>query len=105
MNLENTTFKQADKIVKDFQKKNKEDFIRVEFVGTKDAISSIDKEEYRKLGVDVKVKSVELETEEVETAEEIKALSGSDIAEKFKGFCEQNDYSYNEGMEILKEVL
>ena len=55
--------------------------------------------------MDVKVKSVELETEEVETAEEIKALSGSDIAEKFKGFCEQNDYSYNEGMEILKEVL
>lgn len=105
VNLENTTFKQADKIVKDFQKKNKEDFIRVEFVGTKDAISSIDKEEYRKLGVDVKVKSVELETEEVETAEEIKALSGSDIADKFKGFCEQNDYSYNEGMEILKEVL
>ena len=105
VNLENTTFKQADKIVKDFQKKNKEDFVRVEFVGTKDAISSIDKEEYRKLGVDVKVKSVELETEEVETAEEIKALSGSDIAEKFKGFCEQNDYSYNEGMEILKEVL
>ena len=45
------------------------------------------------------------ESTETSTAEEIKALSGSDIADKFKEFCRQNDYSYNEGMEILKEVL
>lgn len=105
INLEDTTFKQADKIVKEFKEKNQDDFVRVEFVGTKDAITSIDKEEYKKLGIDVKVKAVELEAVEADIAEEVKVLSNSDITERFKDFCTQNEYSYEEGMEILKEVL
>ena len=32
-------------------------------------------------------------------------LSDSDIVEKFKEFCNENDYRYEEGLSILKQVL
>lgn len=52
----------------------------------------------------MKIKINEIENTESET-EEVKALTNTDIVDKFKLFCEQNEYDYKEGVEILKEVI
>lgn len=105
INLKETTFSQVDKIIKTLKKNNPNDHVRVELVGSQDELNSIDKEMYRTLGVDIKTKAVELENNEVETAEEIKALTNEDIIKKFEVWCQENKYEITEGVEILKQVL
>ena len=105
IDLDHTTFMQASQKIKSFKKLNEDGFIRVEFRGSQDELKAIDKKTYQELGIDVKIKVNELETTEVEQAEEVKALTTSDLAKKFKEFCEQNEYNYDEGYSILKQVL
>lgn len=104
INMDEMTFKQADKVIKKFKEENNDSFVRVEIKGSEDIIKSIDKKEYQSLGIDVKIKINEIENTESET-EEVKALTNTDIVDKFKLFCEQNEYDYKEGVEILKEVI
>ena len=99
------TFKQVDKVIKALKENNPDDYVRVEIVGSQDQLKSIDKKVYQELGIDVKLKAKELEVTEIEVAEEVKALSNSDIAVKFKDWCKENDYNYEEGYNILKQVL
>ena len=106
IDLNTTTLKQVDKIVKMFKDENPDNLLRVEFKGNQDELKSIDKKVYTELGIDVKMKIKEIEntSEELKTSK-IEALTNSDIVDKFKVFCEQNDYSYEKGLTILKEVL
>ena len=89
-----------------FKDENPDNLLRVEFKGNQDELKSIDKKVYTELGIDVKMKVKEIEntSEELKTSK-IEALTNSDIVDKFKVFCEQNDYSYEKGLTILKEVL
>ena len=105
IDLNSTTLKQVDKIVKMFKDENPGNLLRVEFKGNKDELSSIDKKTYQELGIDVKTKLDEVEIIDVETSEEVKALSSNDIVKRFKTFCDENDYNYNEGVEILEKAL
>lgn len=105
VNLDEMTFKQVDKVIKALKENNPDDYVRVEIVGSQDQLKSIDKKVYQELGIDVKLKAKELEVAEIEVAEEVKALSNSDIAVKFKDWCKENDYNYEEGYNILKQVL
>lgn len=105
INLEDTTIKQADKIIKSFKKENENSFIRVEFKGNQDELKSIDKKIYQELGIDVKLKANEIDTSDNIDISEVKALTNSDIVRKFKDFCEQNEYNYKEGLIILQQVL
>ena len=106
IDLQTTTSKQVDKLVKSFKKENEDAFIRVEFKGNQDELKAIDKKVYQELGIDVKLKATEVEdnSNEVETSE-VKALTNSDIIKKFKDFCNQNEYDYREGLTILEQVL
>lgn len=104
VNLDEMTFKQVDKVIKKFKEENNDSFVRVEIKGSEDAIKSIDKKEYQSLGIDVKTKVNEIENIDGDI-EEVRALTSTDIADKFKLFCEQNEYDYDEGIEILKEVI
>lgn len=105
IDLNSTTLKQVDKIVKMFKDENPDNLLRVEFKGNKDELSSLDKKTYQELGIDVKTKLDEVEILDIETSEEVKALSSNDIVKRFKTFCNENDYNYNEGIEILEKVL
>lgn len=104
VNLDEMTFKQVDKVIKKFKEENNDSFVRVEIKGSEDAIKSIDKKEYQSLGIDIKTKVNEIENIDGDI-EEVRALTTTDIADKFKLFCEQNEYDYDEGIEILKEVI
>lgn len=104
VNLDEMTFKQVDKVIKKFKEENNDSFVRVEIKGSEDAIKSIDKKEYQSLGIDIKTKVNEIENIDGDI-EEVRALTTADIADKFKLFCEQNEYDYDEGIEILKEVI
>lgn len=106
IDLSATTLKQVNKIVKMFKDENPDNLLRVEFKGNQDELKSIDKKVYTELGIDVKMKAKEIEeiSEEAEVSE-IKTLTNSDIINKFKIFCEQNDYSYEKGLTILEQVL
>lgn len=104
VNLDEMTFKQVDKVIKKFKEENNDSFVRVEINGSEDAIKSIDKKEYQSLGIDIKTKVNEIENIDGDI-EEVRALTTIDIVDKFKLFCEQNEYDYEEGIEILKEVI
>lgn len=105
VSLDNMTFKQADIAIRRFKENNPDDFVRVELQGSQDEVKAIDKKIYQDLGMDIKIKVNELESNEVETSSEVKALTSSDITAKFKEFCHQNEYNYEEGLEILKQAL
>lgn len=53
----------------------------------------------------MKAKYTDVEVTEAEEAEVVQELSGTDIAEKFKAFCDEKGYEYDEGYKLLKEVM
>lgn len=106
VDLDNMTFKQADKVIKNFKKENQDAYVRVEFQGSKDQLEAVDKKVYQDLGLDVKMKMNEIEDASIDDeCKEVKALDNSDIVERFKEFCTQNEFNYEEGLSILEQVL
>lgn len=103
INLQEVSEKQIFKIVDKFKKENEGDFLRIEFEGNKDLLSGLDRSEFRNLGIDVKTKIKELEPDYNNVVEEIKSLSNEDIFEKFKSWCKENEYDYNQGIKILRK--
>lgn len=79
--------------------------VRVTLCGDQQAVKSIDKKVFQKAGIVVKTKYSEVEAEEGEVAEVLQELSGSDIITKFKTFCEEKGYNYDDGLLILKQVI
>lgn len=79
--------------------------VQITLVGTREQVKSINKKVLEESGILVKTKYSEIEVEETETAEVLQELSGSDLKQKFQTFCEEKGYSYDEGYELLKEVM
>lgn len=103
IDLREVSNKQMSKIIDKFKEENEGDFIRIEFQGSKDLLSGLDVEKYRNSGFDIKKKVFELECNDVENiVDEIKCLSNQDIFDRFKIWCEENEYDYKSGINILK---
>lgn len=104
IDLKNTPIKQVDTLIQKFKTSNPNSKLRVEVWGEESSLKAFEKDKYVKLGIDVKKKSCEVEIISNEI-ENVKILSSKDIQEKFKLFCKENDYNYQEGEKILKEIL
>lgn len=104
VDLDQTTVKEAEKMIEIFKKENPTTNIRVELWGEKSTVHAFDKSKLEESGISVKKKYREIESIESETSE-VKALTNSDLMNKLKIFCEENSYDYEEGLTILKLAL
>lgn len=96
--------------LKDFIKEvDTEKNVRFELWGDKGSLKSFDKTIFVNSGIDVKMKSKALEefllpeNEGFTTVTEIH--SSESLIEEFKEFCDVKQYDFEEGQEILKQVL
>jgi exonuclease SbcD len=105
--LDKQTTKEIDSITQDSIKHLKEskDNIRFEFTGSHAKLKSIDKELYTSLGIDVKIKTKEIEEVETEKYQEVKQFSIEDIKNEFKDFCKQESISFEVGLKYLSKKL
>lgn len=85
--------------------KDSKDNIRFEFTGSSTKLKSIDKELYTSLGIDVKIKTKEIEEIETEKYQEVKQFSIEDIKLGFKEFCEQEGINFETGIKYLTKKL
>lgn len=104
VDLDQTTVKEAEKMIEIFKKENPITNLRIELWGEKSTVHAFDKSNLEKLGIDIKKKYREIESIESETSD-VKALTDSDLVNKLKFFCEENSYDYEEGLIILKLAL
>jgi hypothetical protein len=65
----------------------------------------VNKKVFTEHGISVKAKYTDVEVTESEEAEAVQELSGTDIDEKFKAFCEEKGYDHTEGYELLKQIM
>ena len=79
--------------------------VRITLVGDQQAVKAVNKKVFTEHGISVKAKYTDVEVTEAEEAEVVQELSGTDIAEKFKAFCDEKGYEYDEGYKLLKEVM
>lgn len=106
INLEEVSQKQVKELIYQFKKENEGANLRVIVKGNGDSVQSFDSHEYQELGIDIKKKVNEIEGVDAdERISAVNALSAEDITDRFKNFCEENSYDYEEGMVILKEIL
>lgn len=78
---------------------------RITLVGDQQSVKSLNKKVFTENGISVKTKYTDIEVPETEESEVVQELSGTDIKEKFKAFCKEKNYSYEEGYELLKEIM
>lgn len=79
--------------------------LRVTLVGDQQAVKSVNKKLFTENGISVKTKYTDVEVTEEEEKEVVQELSGTDILEKFKSFCAEKGYNYNDGYKLLKEIM
>lgn len=103
IDLSNLTQKQAVSMIDKFKEDNPGARLRVEVCGETAAVKAFDKTRFQ--GIDIKKKYEEIDVDLNIDNIDIKTLSQQDIIDKFKLFCEENEYNYNEGLIILKEIL
>lgn len=104
INLNDTSQKQADKLIEKFKKDNPSAKLRVEVIGDPSTVKAFDKTKFQELGIDIKKKYDSVEVKDVEE-NEIMQLDSKGIIEKFKLFCKENSYNEKEGLKILNELL
>ena len=77
---------------------NSEDNIRLEITGSQSKLKSLKREMFTNNGIDLKTKAKEV-TEAIESVitDEVVEFSAEKIKEKFKTFCEEKEYNYEEG--------
>lgn len=78
---------------------------RVTLVGDQQAVKAVNKKIFSENGISVKTKYIDIEVPESEDVNVVQELSGTDINEKFKAFCEEKNYEYDEGYKLLKEIM
>ncbi len=79
--------------------------IRFEFFGSEAHLKAINREEYIALGIDVKMKTKEVE-DTIQYAEtEIKEHNATSIIHEFGDFCEEKDKNYETGVKYLHKKL
>lgn len=101
IDLNETSQKQAMTIIEKFKKDNEGSRLRIELTGDTASIKAFDGSELKKNGIDIKKKFSEVDYEDTEEGE-IKTASIEEVKEKFKLFCKENDYEYEEGLKILE---
>ncbi len=109
-------FKEYNKVVVDLNKEvnltkllsqysNHKDYIRFEFVGSKEKLKSLDRNKFTSVGIDVKTKIDKIETKAIKNDEFI-IFDKETIKEEFDKFCKIDkidDVKY--GKEKLNEIL
>lgn len=79
--------------------------IRITLVGDQQAIKSVNKKLFTDNGMSVKTKYTDVEVTESEESEIVQELSGTDILDKFKDFCKEKNYDFEQGYELLKDIM
>lgn len=85
---------------------NSDDTIRFEFIGEESKLKALDKEQFIGTGIDVKIKyQKKYKVEDTEKPILIKKFDKDQIFKSFEKFCEEKDYSHEEGLVLLNEFL
>lgn len=79
--------------------------LRLTFTGDKQAVKKIDRKKFTAVGISVQVKYDDVNVDEVDEHQNIIAMTGTSIAEKFEEFCKEKGYDYIKGYELLKEIM
>lgn len=81
-------------------------FVRFEFVGSEEALASLDKGSFRSLGFDIKVVSPEITktVEQLKTIDPIKFTKAS-LRTEFEEFCEEKGLDFEFGKKYLEKHL
>lgn len=79
--------------------------LRLTFTGDKQAMKKIDRKKFIAAGISVQVKYDDVNVDEVDEHQNIIAMTGTSIAEKFEEFCKEKGYDYIKGYELLKEIM
>lgn len=79
--------------------------LRLTFTGDKQAMKRIDRKKFTAAGISVQVKYDNVNVDEVDEHQNIIAMTGTSIAEKFEEFCKEKGYDYIKGYELLKEIM
>ena len=85
---------------------NSEQTVRIEFSGTQGQCKAIDKSQFKGTNIDIKMKYSEVyENDIIEPSKIIEKYSKDQILGSFKDFCNDKDYDYKEGENMIKEFL
>lgn len=79
--------------------------LRLTFTGDQQAVKKIDRKKFTAVGISVQVKYDDVDVDEVDRQQDIVAMTGTSIVEKFEEFCKEKGYDYVKGYELLKEVM
>lgn len=103
--LDNVTPNQAENLIQEYS--DSEDNIRFVFKGTYEQVNAVDKNKFKKEGIDVKLKSSEIDLGVIEaTNDEFISFDKKGIEDEFDTFCELNKIeNFEVGKKYLKQIL
>jgi hypothetical protein len=86
--------------------RDSEHTIRFEFTGEESKLKALDKEQFKDTGIDIKIKFEKKYSVDItEKPVLIKKFDKDLIYESFEKFCEEKDYSHEEGLVFLDEFF
>lgn len=102
--IDKNSKKEIDGFVAEYA--NSEDNIRLEITGSQSKLKSLKREMFTNNGIDLKTKAKEV-TEAIESVitDEVVEFSAEKIKEKFKTFCEEKEYNYEEGKYYIDQKI
>lgn len=101
--LASITKRQIDKIVSSHLNSENPPYIKAKFYGTESEVKSIDKDQFNRLGISVKMHIKEIEDSiEYSQHEEIKEYDLQSLTEALKEFCQIEGLNFKEGIKYLK---
>lgn len=104
IDLDVVSKKQLEVKLRSIREQNHDCRLRIELQGSKANLQSFDKSKYSELGIDFKKKCKEFETIDCKK-NEIKTLTEEDVCSKFKEFCKQKELNFEQGFEILLQLI
>ena len=106
IDINKTTATKIKELITQYQ--NSSDTIRFEFVGDESKLKALDKSQFNRSGIDIKIKySVKYDyTDDQLTLPTVVESYGEDqVREAFKSFCDEKGYDYQQGIVLLDEFL
>lgn len=105
LDLNEVTPVEAERLIEDYDTEN--DNVRFVFKGSYEKINAIDKNKFKRQGVDVKLESLELEVGIIEAQnEEFVSFDKEEIKKEFDSFCDSNEIDNKEtGKKYLTQIL
>ncbi len=95
---------EVNELTAQYREESQDNNIRFEFIGSKSQLSSIDKHKFIQLGIDVKTKDIEIETD-VDFDNIQLEYNKESILEAFEECCDINGWKFSEGEVYLKPIL